>query len=116
MAGNQVQVAAAGRSPAGGDLYVLKSVLNDWPARETVAILRRCAEALAPGGRVVVLGGVAPDDARLGLTIEMVLCGGTTNSLAGFREMARTVGLEVRAAGVQEGSGRYVVECGRATS
>ncbi len=100
--------------PAGGDVYLLKSVLNDWPDRETVAILRRCEEALAPGGRIVVMGGVAPDDAPPRLTIEMVLCGGKVNSLAGFGELVRTVGLEVRAAGVQEASGRFVVECGRA--
>ena len=31
--------------PAGADLYLLKSVLNDWPDEPTVAILRRCAEA-----------------------------------------------------------------------
>ena len=31
--------------PAGADLYLLKNVLNDWPDDETVAILRRCAQA-----------------------------------------------------------------------
>jgi hypothetical protein len=99
--------------PAGGDVYVLKSVLNDWPERETVAILRRCAEVAGTRGRIVVIGGVAPDDAPPRLTIEMVLVGGRTNSLAGFRELVGTVGLEVRAAGVQA-SGRYVVELVRA--
>lgn len=99
--------------PAGADVYVLKSVLNDWPERETVAILRRGAEAVGAGGRIVVLGGVSPDDTPPRLTIEMVLVGGKTNSLAGFRELVRTVGLEVRAAGVQA-SGRYVVELVRA--
>jgi len=44
--------------PAGADLYVLKSVLCDWPDRESLAILRRCAEAARPAGRVVVIGGV----------------------------------------------------------
>ena len=44
------RVTVAGQSffdplPAGADLYVLKSVLNDWPDEPTVAILRRCAEA-----------------------------------------------------------------------
>ena len=31
---------------------MIRHVLNDWPDRETVAILRRCAEAARPGGRV----------------------------------------------------------------
>jgi 2,7-dihydroxy-5-methyl-1-naphthoate 7-O-methyltransferase len=39
--------------PAGADLYLLKKVLNDWPDRETVLILRRCAEAAGTDGRVV---------------------------------------------------------------
>src|SRR5690242_19389789 len=37
--------------PAGADLYMLKSVLGDWPDREAQAILRRCAEAARPAGR-----------------------------------------------------------------
>jgi SAM-dependent methyltransferase len=96
--------------PAGADIYLLKSVLNDWPDRETVAILRRCAEAVRPGGRIVVIGGVAPDDAPHRLLIEMVLLGGRTNTVAEFRLLARQAGLEVRAAGRQP-SGYFVVEC-----
>ena len=30
------------------------TVVNDWPDREAVAILARCAEAARPSGRVVV--------------------------------------------------------------
>src|SRR5205085_3701060 len=37
--------------PAAADLYLLKNVLNDWPDRETTAILSRCAEAARPSGR-----------------------------------------------------------------
>ena len=36
--------------PAGADVYLLSKVLNDWPDRETVEILRRCAEAARPSG------------------------------------------------------------------
>src|SRR5262249_14925737 len=46
--------------PAGADLYVLKGVLNDWPNPEAMAILKRCAEAARPEGRISVLGGVSP--------------------------------------------------------
>jgi hypothetical protein len=37
--------------PPGGDLYLLRGVLNDWPDREATAILRRAAEAARPAGR-----------------------------------------------------------------
>jgi 2,7-dihydroxy-5-methyl-1-naphthoate 7-O-methyltransferase len=98
--------------PAGADVYLLKSVLGDWPDRDALAILRRCAEAARPKGRVVVLGGVSPDEAG-GPSPEllmMVLVGGRNRSLKEFRELAREAGLEVRATGRQP-SGRYVVEC-----
>lgn len=95
--------------PPGADLYLLKKVLNDWPDEETVAILRRCAEAARPDGRVLVLGGVAPDDTPSRLVIEMVLLAGRTSTLTEFRELARQAGLEVVAAGPQP-SGAFGVE------
>jgi 2,7-dihydroxy-5-methyl-1-naphthoate 7-O-methyltransferase len=96
--------------PAGADLYVLKSVLNDWPDREATAILRRCAEAARPNGRVAVIGGVSPDDALGSLTIETVLLGGKNRMLTEFRQIAQEAGLAVLAAGRQP-SGRFAVEC-----
>jgi hypothetical protein len=96
--------------PAGADLYLLRGVLNDWPDPEATAILRRCAEAARPGGRVVVLKGVEPDDARKGLEIEMVLLGGKQRTVSEFRELAQEAGLAVLAAGPQP-SGYFVVEC-----
>jgi SAM-dependent methyltransferase len=96
--------------PAGADLYLLKKVLNDWPDPEQTAILRRCAEAARPGGRVLVVGGVSAQDAPRRLEIEMLLLGGRTNTLPRFRELARAAGLEVSAA--EPGpSGHLVVEC-----
>jgi hypothetical protein len=109
------RVTAVGQSffdplPAGADLYVLRKVLNDWPARDQVTILHRCADAARPSGRVVVLGGVSADDAPRRLTIEMVLAGGMTNTITMFRDLAAEAGLEVTAAGERR-SGTYVVEC-----
>jgi hypothetical protein len=102
--------------PAGADLYLLRKVLNDWPDREATAILSRCAEAARPHGRVVVLSGVAPDDAPRPLTIEMVLLGGKHRSVSEFRELAREAGLEMFPAGQGPASERssgdhFVVEC-----
>lgn len=97
--------------PAGADLYLLKSVLPDWPDQEAAAILSRCGEAARPAGRVIVLSGVTPDS--LGSSpalLMMVLVGGKDRTLTEFRELARTAGLEVSATGRQP-SGRFVVEC-----
>jgi len=100
--------------PAGADLYVLKSVLNDWPDEPTVAILRRCAQAAHPGGRIVVLGGVSADEAPRSLGIDMLVAGGKNSTLTQFTELARQAGLTVVTAGTQR-SRRYVVECRPAT-
>jgi hypothetical protein len=113
------RVTVAGQSffdplPAGADLYLLKSILNDWPDDPTVAILRRCAEAARPDTAIAILGGVAPDEAPRQLGIDMLVAGGTTSTLTQFTELARHAGLDVTAARTQA-SGRYVVECQRAT-
>ena len=117
-AGVSDRVTAIGQSffdplPAGGDLYLLKSVLSDWPDREAIAILKRCAEAARPSGRVVLLNGVRPAGNASPELLMMVLVGGRDRTLAEFRELARESGLEVRAFGSQP-SGRFIVECGPA--
>jgi hypothetical protein len=99
-----------GPLPAGADLYLLKSVLNDWPDEPTVAILRRCAEAGHPTAAIVILGGVSADEAPRSLGIDMLVAGGKTSTLTQFAELARQAGLDVTAARTQS-SGRFVVEC-----
>jgi SAM-dependent methyltransferase len=96
--------------PGGGDVYILKSVLSDWPDREAAAILRRCAEAASPSGRVVVFTGAGPGEEASPALLMMVLVGGRDRTLDEFREMARQTGMEVRAIGRQP-SGRGIVEC-----
>jgi SAM-dependent methyltransferase len=102
--------------PPGADLYLLKSVLVDWPDREAATILRRCADAARPAGRVVVVGGVTPDEEGPPPPdlLMLVLVGGKQRTLAGFRALAAAGGLEVRAA-VRQPSGRFCVECRPAT-
>ena len=87
VAGVADRVNAVGQSffdplPAGADLYLLKSVLADWPDREALALLRRCAEAARPSGRVVVLGGVSPDEGGIPspALLMMVLVGAKTGA------------------------------------
>jgi SAM-dependent methyltransferase len=96
--------------PAGADVYLLKSVLSDWPDREATAILKRCAEAARPGGRVVLVNGVGPNDEASPELLMMVLVGGKDRTLNEFHTLAREAGLAVRAAARQD-SGRFIVEC-----
>lgn len=96
--------------PGGSDVYILKSVLGDWPDREATAILKRCAEAARPSGRVVAFTGAGPGEEASPELLMMVLVGGRGRTLDEFREMARQAGLEVRAVGRQP-SGRAIAEC-----
>jgi 2,7-dihydroxy-5-methyl-1-naphthoate 7-O-methyltransferase len=98
--------------PAGADVYMLKSVLSDWPDREAQLLLQRCAEAARPAGRVVVLNGVSPDEDGPPHPdlLMLVLVGGKQRSMTEFRKLAGSAGLEVSAAARLK-SGRYVVEC-----
>lgn len=96
--------------PPGADLYVLKSILNDWPDRETRLILNRCAEASRPNGRIAIIGGVTPDDQPSALSIEMVLIGGKSRTLSEFKTFAAEFGLVVEQTGVTS-RGQFVVVC-----
>lgn len=98
--------------PAGADLYLLKSVLSDWPDPEATSILRRCADAARPAGRVVAVNGVSPDEdgSPSPDLLMMVLVGGKQRTLSEFRALARAAGLEVHAA-ERKSSGKFIVEC-----
>jgi hypothetical protein len=97
--------------PAGADLYLLKSVLTDWPDPEAGQILRRCAEAARPAGRIAVLNGVSPDgDEPSPDLLMLVLVGGKQRTLTQFRTLAGAAGLEIHNAG-RNAAGRYIVSC-----
>jgi hypothetical protein len=86
--------------PAGADLYLLANVLHDWDDPEAAAILRRCATAAAPCGRVLViemlLGGQG-DQAWIAEMDLMMLCavGGRKRDTEEFTALAATTGLEL---------------------
>ena len=48
--------------PAGADLYALKFILHDWPDDECIRILRNCRQAVAAGGRVLIVEHVIPEE------------------------------------------------------
>jgi len=44
------------------DLYLLKQILHDWSDQQCRTILGHCARGLSPGGRVLIVEMVIPDD------------------------------------------------------
>ncbi len=91
--------------PLGADAYVLKSVLHDWDDARALVILTRCAEAMGPGARALIVERILPerlspcdadrDVARSDLNM-LVGCGGRERTEAQFRELVEAAGLRVR--------------------
>jgi 2,7-dihydroxy-5-methyl-1-naphthoate 7-O-methyltransferase len=113
-AGVADRVEAVGQSffdslPSGKDIYIMKNVLGDWPDAEAKILLHRCAEAARPNGLLVMLGGVTPEEKASPELLMLVLVGGKNRTLAEFRALAASAGLEVRNSG-HSPSGRFVVE------
>ncbi|AYE97405.1 hydroxyneurosporene methyltransferase [Mycobacterium paragordonae] len=50
--------------PGGGDAYVLKNIIHDWPDDDAISILGRVRKAAAPGSHVLLLEQVIPDHNR----------------------------------------------------
>ena len=104
--------------PAGGDVYLLSSVLHDWPDEPATAILRRCAEAAGEAGRVVIVEshGTAGDDPAMFAEMDLrmlVLSGGRERSVEDYAALATAAGLAT--AGVRTTpSGHVLIDC-RAT-
>jgi hypothetical protein len=95
--------------PAGLDLYLVQRVLHDWPDREALTLLTRCAEAARPHGRVVILGGVTQTPTADPDLLMLVLVGGKGRTVDELRALAGQAGLDVRTG--RNPQGRFLVEC-----
>lgn len=101
-AGLEARVDIVGQSffdplPAGGDVYVLNSVLHDWADQDAAAILRRCADAAGEQGQVVLIeehGTEGRDHAEMNLRM-LVLCGGRERTVDDYARLGREAGLTV---------------------
>ncbi len=90
--------------PAGGDLYVLKSVVHDWDDERGLTILRSCRAVMGEGSRLLVIEtlvpermGTSPLDASVAVADlnMLVLTGGRERSEAEYRELLGRAGLRL---------------------
>ncbi|WP_433438957.1 methyltransferase [Nonomuraea sp. CA-141351] len=101
--------------PAGGDVYLLASVLHNWDDEDCVKILRNVRKAMNPGGRVLILETVLPDDDKphLGKDIDMrmlaIFNGGTERSRDEYAALLSQAELALTDV-VELGSGASLVE------
>jgi len=46
--------------PSGANAYVLKSVIHNWSDERAGIILQRCAQAMASGGKLILVERIVP--------------------------------------------------------
>lgn len=88
--------------PAGGDVYLLKSVLHGLDDATAGRVLRGCADAMSPDGRVllvelVVPPGNDPHPSKLMDLLMLIGCHGRERTEAEFRRLLAGAGLELTA-------------------
>jgi hypothetical protein len=84
--------------PKGGDVYLLKHILHDWPDDDCVKILRNIATAMAPGGRVAVIEFLIADSVPMATLMDlnmMVLVGGKERTSEEFGALFAKAGLRL---------------------
>ncbi|HKT37406.1 MAG TPA: methyltransferase [Ktedonobacterales bacterium] len=75
-----------------GDLYTLQRILHDWDDERAIAILRSCAEAMALGGRALVIESVIepgndPSPAKFLDLMMFVMNGGRERTAEEYRRL-----------------------------
>ncbi|SFQ69048.1 O-methyltransferase [Amycolatopsis arida] len=84
--------------PGGGDVYLLKSIVHDWPDDAAVDILRICRAAMPPGGRLLLVERVLPagDGDHPGKAMDftlLVVLGGRERTEAEYAALLSAAGL-----------------------
>jgi hypothetical protein len=83
--------------PAGGDAYILSTVLHDWDDERSIAILKGCRKAIAPGGKLLIVELLIPDgnEPFFGKWLDMhmlVMHGGRDRTEAEYRHLIEASG------------------------
>jgi len=86
--------------PSRGDLYLLKSVLHNWPDGDAERILRCCRRAMSPSARLLIAErvvplGSAPSEAKLFDINMLVILGGKERTEEEYRELLRRAGFSL---------------------
>jgi hypothetical protein len=86
--------------PAGGDLYILKSIIHDWDDEMAVAILRNCRAIMKRQARLVlvervVAPGNGPSEAKLFDINMLMVLGGCERTEAEYKNLLGAAGFRM---------------------
>ena len=87
-------------APKGADAYLMKYILHDWNDRECIQILGNCRDAMAPGGKVLVVDTVVepgnrPQWGKLLDVAMLVATGGRERTKQEFAGLFAKAGLKL---------------------
>ena len=87
--------------PPGGDAYVMKWIIHDWNDEQAVTILRNCRNQMKPGGKLIIVDCVVPEnnepDFSKFFDLNMlVMTGGKERTEREFAELFAAAGLKLR--------------------
>lgn len=92
--------------PAGGDAYLLSWILHDWDDPTVLTILRRCREAMAVGGTLLISEMIVPEPGEQGAEVTrrlvrqtdlemLAVVGGRERTAAEFKQLLEEAGFSV---------------------
>jgi hypothetical protein len=87
--------------PQGADAYILRHIIHDWEDPQSVQILRRCREAMASGGKVLVVESVIPpgDEPHPGKWLDVIMLavpGGRERTRGEYEQLFAAAGLKLQ--------------------
>jgi hypothetical protein len=88
------------RVPAGGDVYLLKSILHNWDDARSVAILGHCRSVMRPDSKLLIVERVVPEgnepsEAKLFDINMLVMLGGLERTPSEYRAILGDAGFEL---------------------
>ena len=100
--------------PDGGDLYLLKSVIHDWPDAESVEILRACRRAMPAHGRLLLVEQLldeSPDPVRTAFSdlTMLIMAGGQERTTDEYHALLTAAGFDLTRT-VSTGSDAFLIE------
>lgn len=87
--------------PFQADIYLISRIIHDWLDEESIAILKNCRETMGPGGKVLVIERIIPEDKAEALPIllsdlhMMISAGGQERTLPEYRALFQAAGLKL---------------------
>ncbi|GAP52738.1 methyltransferase [Streptomyces azureus] len=90
-----------GPVPTGADAYVLKHIVHDWPEEEVLRILRNVRAAVQPGGKLLLVEMVVPeqgDEPHSGKLVDlwlMLLVGGRERTATQYADLLARAGFRL---------------------